>query len=135
MGGQKGVCEGGSTGGSEMGRRLPDGWVAIFGLVIFFGIEDGRLVGRVALFRRQGRRWWLLRHCHRRLRRDRTLSSNSFSSSQIVHNLAPLSCQDPEYCYLFFGVHVFSLGQVDREHSVHLVLASPFRKSRLQTMQ
>ena len=78
----------------------------------FFGIEDGRLVGRVALFRRQGRRWWLLRHCHRRLRRDRTLSSNSFSSSQIVHNLAPLSCQDPEYCYLFFGVHVLVLVMV-----------------------
>ena len=40
MGGQKGVCEGGSTGGTDMGRRLPDEWVAIFGLVLLFGIED-----------------------------------------------------------------------------------------------
>ena len=95
----------------------------------FFGIEDGRLVGRVALFRRQGRRWWLLRHCHRRLRRDRTLSSNSFSSSQIVYNLAPLSCQDPEYCYLFWRACLsLGHGQVDREHSLKVGLSVTFPK-------
>lgn len=30
LGGQKGVCEGGSTGGTDMVRRLSDEWVAIF---------------------------------------------------------------------------------------------------------
>ena len=38
MGGRRqgGVWEGGSTGGNDMGRRLSDEWVAIFGLLEFF---------------------------------------------------------------------------------------------------
>ena len=121
--------------GNDIGwGGLPVECVAIFGLVAFEAVVAYSWIGdgRVALFRRQGGSWWLLRHCHRRLRRDRTLSSNSFSSSQIVYNLAPLSCQDPEYCYLFWRL---GHGQVDREQSVHLILASRFQKSRLQTLQ
>ena len=57
MGGhrQGGVWEGGSTGGNDMGRRLPDERVAIFGLVEFFGIEDGSAGGAGGIIPETGR--------------------------------------------------------------------------------